>query len=145
MSKCSVCNVTVLDNPSPFFSPFKFEITFEVYESLKEDLEWKLTYVGSAETEDYDQLLDVVLVGPVPEGRHMFVLETDPPDPSKIPPSEAVGVTVVLLSCSYRNQEFVKIGYFVSNEYTDPELKETPPEKPRFDLVFCFYNLIFIA
>lgn len=37
------------------------------------DLEWKLTYVGSAETEAHDQVLDSVLVGPVPEGRHMFV------------------------------------------------------------------------
>lgn len=39
------------------------------------DLEWKLIYVGSAETSDYDQVLDSVLVGPVPGGRHMFVFQ----------------------------------------------------------------------
>ena len=39
------------------------------------DLEWKLIYVGCAENEEYDQVLDTVYVGPVPEGRHMFVFQ----------------------------------------------------------------------
>ena len=39
------------------------------------DLEWKLIYVGSAETEEHDQVLDTVYVGPIPEGKHMFIFE----------------------------------------------------------------------
>lgn len=39
------------------------------------DLEWKIIYVGSAESDTYDQVLDSVLVGPVPIGRHTFVFE----------------------------------------------------------------------
>lgn len=39
------------------------------------DLEWKMIYVGSAESEEHDQILDTIYVGPVPEGRHMFVFE----------------------------------------------------------------------
>lgn len=39
------------------------------------DLEWKIIYVGSAESEEHDQVLDTVYVGPVPEGRHLFVFE----------------------------------------------------------------------
>ena len=39
------------------------------------DLEWKVIYVGSAESAAYDQVLDTVLVGPVPAGRHMFVFQ----------------------------------------------------------------------
>ena len=31
--------------------------------------------MGSAESEKYDQVLDSVLVGPVPAGKHMFTLE----------------------------------------------------------------------
>lgn len=42
---------------------------------LSVDLEWKIIYVGSAESEEYDQVLDSVLVGPVPAGRHMFVFQ----------------------------------------------------------------------
>ena len=53
----------------------QFEITFECIEDLPEDLEWKIIYVGSAESEEYDQVLDTVYVGPVPEGRHKFVFQ----------------------------------------------------------------------
>lgn len=75
-----------------------------------EDLEWKMIYVGSAETEEHDQVLDTIYVGPIPEGRHMFVFQADPPDVTRIPEKDAVGVTVVLLTCSYRNQEFIRVG-----------------------------------
>ena len=36
----------------------------------------------------------------------------------------------------YRAQEFIRVGYYVSNEYTDPELQETPP-----GIVQCRYLL----
>lgn len=39
------------------------------------DLEWKLIYVGSAEDETYDQLLESVLVGPVNIGNYRFVFQ----------------------------------------------------------------------
>nr|CAG4645084.1 EOG090X0CKF [Leptodora kindtii] len=133
MAKVHVQNVVVLDNPSNFSNPFQFEITFECIEDLQEDLEWKIIYVGSAESEAYDQVLDTVYVGPVPEGRHMFVFQADSPNSTKIPVADAVGVTVVLLTCSYRSQEFIRVGYYVNNEYSDPELKENPPAVPQFD------------
>nr|CAH7725310.1 unnamed protein product [Callosobruchus chinensis] len=75
MAKVQLCNITVMDNPSPFLNPFQFEITFECIEELKEDLEWKMIYVGSAESEEYDQVLESVFVGPIPEGKHMFVFQ----------------------------------------------------------------------
>lgn len=39
------------------------------------DLEWKIVYVGSADTEKADQVLTSVLVGPIPRGHNRFVLE----------------------------------------------------------------------
>lgn len=45
------------------------------------------------------------------------------PLPSRIPASDLIGVTVILLTCSYNDQEFVRIGYYVNTEYGDPELK----------------------
>ena len=41
------------------------------------DLEWKIIYVGAAESEEYDQTLETILVGPVPGGRHKFVFQVD--------------------------------------------------------------------
>lgn len=133
MAKVHIINVAVLDNPSAFFNPFQFEITFECVEDLEEDLEWRIIYVGSAESEEYDQVLDTVYVGPVPEGRHMFVFQADAPDPTKIPVGDVVGVTVLLLTCSYRGQEFIRVGYYINNDYVDPELREAPPALPQFD------------
>ena len=62
-------------------------------------------------------------------------LQADPPDITKIPVQDATGVTVVLLTCGYRTQEFIRVGYYVNNEYADPELKENPPANPDFNQV----------
>ncbi|PIO65795.1 Anti-silencing protein, ASF1-like protein [Teladorsagia circumcincta] len=132
-SRVNICSVNILDNPSTFTAQFKLEITFEVFEYLPHDLEWELVYVGSAKSSSYDQVLDSALVGPVPEGRHKFVFAVDAPDPSKIPVQDLVGVTVLLLRCKYNGQEFINLGWFVSNDYEDPELKENPPAKPLIE------------
>ena len=63
----------------------------------------------------------------------MFVFQADPPNPQQIPQQDAVGVTVVLLTCLYKSKEFIRVGYYVNNEYTDPELRENPPSVPQFD------------
>jgi hypothetical protein len=46
-----------------------------------------------------------------------------------------LGVTAIILSVSYREQEFFRVGYYVYNAYTDPELNENPPEQIQFDKV----------
>ena len=38
------------------------------------------------------------------------------PNPAAIPPGDLLGVTVVLIACAYRGQEFLRVGYYVSNE-----------------------------
>ncbi len=42
---------------------------------LKDDLEFKLIYVGSAESEAHDQVLESIMVGPLPVGLNKFVFE----------------------------------------------------------------------
>lgn len=64
-----------------------------------------------------------------------FVQQADAPNTGLIPESDAVGVTVVLITCTYRGQEFIRIGYYVNNEYTEPELRENPPIKPNYTQV----------
>jgi len=117
MALVNVANMVVLDNPAPFGNPLQFEITFECLQSLQDDLEWKVVYVGSAENSTHDQTLDEILVGPVPVGINKFILQADAPDPATIPSSDILGVTVILVTCSYREEEFVRVGYYVNNEY----------------------------
>ncbi|VDL63186.1 unnamed protein product [Hymenolepis diminuta] len=133
MAKVNISDVEVLDNPATFYDKFKFKITFECFEPLEDDLEWKVVYVGSAYNSNLDQTLDSILVGPIPVGRHQFIFEVDPPDPSKIPTEDIVGVTVVLIQALYHEREFIRIGYYVSNEYKSEELANEPPAKPLID------------
>jgi len=50
MSVVSILDVKILNNPAAFSDKYQFEITFEALENLQKDLEWKLTYVGSAQS-----------------------------------------------------------------------------------------------
>ncbi|KAJ5924681.1 Histone chaperone asf1 [Penicillium verhagenii] len=133
MSVVSLLGVKILNNPATFTASYQFEITFECLEQLHKDLEWKLTYVGSATSSEYDQELDSLLVGPIPVGVNKFIFEADAPDLKRIPPSEILGVTVILLTCSYDGREFVRVGYYVNNEYDSEELIADPPAKPAID------------
>ena len=76
-----------------------------------------------------------MLVGPLPVGINKFVFRTDAPNVSRIPNSEILGVTVLLLSCSYDEREFVRVGYYVNNEYADEALQLEPPAKPIIEKV----------
>lgn len=135
MSIVSLLGINVLNNPAKFNDPYEFEITFECLEPLKEDLEWKLTYVGSSRSLEHDQELDSILVGPVPVGINKFLFTADPPSPELIPSNELVSVTVILLSCAYAGREFVRVGYYVNNEYDSEELRENPPNKVQVEHV----------
>jgi histone chaperone ASF1 len=80
MAAVNILNITVHGNPAKLLTPFQFEVTFECTATLDDDLEWRVIYVGSAESSDHDQELDNVLVGPVPVGTNKFVLHVRKPD-----------------------------------------------------------------
>ena len=65
----------------------------------------------------------------------VIVFQAKSPDPSRIPDVDLVGVTVVLLTCSYNDREFVRVGYYVNNEYTEEEMRENPPARPVIEKV----------
>ncbi|KAM0475839.1 hypothetical protein ACHAPE_000167 [Trichoderma viride] len=135
MSVVSLLGVRVMNNPAKFTDKYEFEITFECLEHLEKDLEWKLTYVGSATSDQYDQELDSLLVGPIPVGVNKFVFEAEAPNTTRIPDADVIGVTVILLTCAYDGREFVRVGYYVNNEYDSDELNAEPPAKPIIERV----------
>jgi histone chaperone ASF1 len=98
MAKVHLLNVTVFNNPATFFTPFQFEINFECLEDLQDgnlsllsfgksqktdinyffkDLEFKIIYVGSAETVEFDQTLEQIVVDAVPKGQYKFMFEVE--------------------------------------------------------------------
>lgn len=98
-----------------------------------------LFYVATTDprlySSEHDQELDSLLVGPIPVGVNKFIFEAEPPNLARIPNNEILGVTVILLTCSYDGREFVRVGYYVNNEYTDEALIAEPPAKPVIEKV----------
>ena len=103
--------------------------------TVDSDLEWKLIYVGSGSSKEHDQVLDTVSVGPVKAGINQFVLKCAAPKPNLIPKEDIVGSTALLLTCAYKDNEFVRIGYFANNEYIDEELRNNPPATPQIEKI----------
>jgi len=64
---------------------------------------------------------------------HRFVFQVDPPDHTRIPVGDLLGVTVILLTCAYKGKEFIRVGYYVNNDYDDEDLRENPPEVVQVD------------
>ncbi|KAA6386222.1 MAG: putative Histone chaperone ASF1B [Streblomastix strix] len=128
--KVDVLNVKLVGNPAPFSDGIKFQITIQCIEAIEDDLEWKVIYIGSPNTTDNDQELTSIAVGPIAVGTSQFDLETEGPQIDKIPTDDILGMTGVLLCCYYHDQEFIRVGYYLENKYTDPILLENPPEKP---------------
>lgn len=102
-------------------------------------MEWKIIYVGSPEDSSYDQVLEECLVGPTPIGISKFVLFAPAPDINKIRREDLVGVTVVLITCSYLEQEFIRIGYYVRTEYNEEGVEELPDP---FDVAKLYRNML---
>ncbi|KAI0772431.1 anti-silence-domain-containing protein [Trametes elegans] len=133
MSIVTIRNVEFLNNPARFLDPYNFRVTFECIAPLPEDLEWRLIYVASPGNEELDQELDDCLVGPVPVGVNAFEFEGSAPNPSKIPPEDVLGVAALILTGSYKEQEFVRVGYYQNTEYDNEDMKENLPDPIRFD------------
>eukprot|EP00914_Ancora_sagittata_P031611 GHVO01064067.1.p1 GENE.GHVO01064067.1~~GHVO01064067.1.p1 ORF type:complete len:188 (+),score=31.42 GHVO01064067.1:40-603(+) len=117
MTQASVAST----NPGRLTDDLSFEVRFECLEPLQDFLQWKLVYVGSAEDKTHDQELDVIELGPVQRGTMKFIFTAAAPNFQKLPVDEIQGITVVLLTGSYRGQEFIRIGWYVENLFVDAE------------------------
>jgi histone chaperone ASF1 len=122
MALINVLDIRFLNNPAPIDAPFEIEIQFECLDSLQHDLEWKLIYVGSGFSHDIE--LDSLLVGPIPVGVNKFVFQADPVDVTAMPAQDVLGVSVILLTASYDDREFVRVGFYSNNEYADQPKRE---------------------
>jgi histone chaperone ASF1 len=80
-----------------------------------------------------DQELDDCVVGPVPVGVNSFQFEGSAPDPTRIPTEDVLGVAALILTGTYNDAEFVRVGYYQNTEYDNEEMKENPPKAIAFD------------
>ena len=119
MALVNITNLELVNNKCSFEAPFEFDITLHVVARLRADIEFRLVYVGSAHSAAHDQVLEVVQVGPLEVGTSRFVLRAPAPDFRAIPRQDLLGVTVVILTASYRGAQFFKAGCYVNNELVE--------------------------
>lgn len=63
-------------------------------------------------------------------GVNSFDFTASAPQPDLLPSTsseEILGVTVLILTASYRDKEFVRVGYYVNTEYEDEARRLEPP------------------
>ncbi|CAD8068885.1 unnamed protein product [Paramecium primaurelia] len=129
MSLVNITNIVIDDKPQPFQSPIIIDIYFDVLVDIEDEIEWMLLFIGSPKDESHDQILDQFSMGPLQVGAKHFTLECNPPDWKKIPQNELLGITAFILTCSYREKEFFRAGYYVYTTYTSQEnIENDPPE-----------------
>nr|BAN65468.1 anti-silencing protein, ASF1-like family protein [Babesia bovis] len=154
MSLVNVTNITVGNNVCPVTAPLVFQIEFECLEDLKHDVEWKIIYVTSdghgyldsqesndTQNSEGEIVLDAVCLGPIYKGILEFEFRVAPPDFNKLDPNGILGMQAVLVTASYCDQEFIRIGYYTNNCYDDPKLRECPPDTPIIEkMVRCIID-----
>eukprot|EP00277_Geminigera_cryophila_P040676 CAMPEP_0173100684 /NCGR_PEP_ID=MMETSP1102-20130122/36360_1 /TAXON_ID=49646 /ORGANISM="Geminigera sp., Strain Caron Lab Isolate" /LENGTH=175 /DNA_ID=CAMNT_0013994193 /DNA_START=91 /DNA_END=618 /DNA_ORIENTATION=+ len=118
MSYVDVLALEVDEPTAKFNDEIKFTITFQCKMKPAEDLVWKIVWVSSAKDENLDQVLDEVDVPP-DVGINKFDFVVDPPDTSKIPAGDVLGVTVIMVQAWYKEKEFLRVGYYVKVQYAE--------------------------
>ncbi|KIP02355.1 hypothetical protein PHLGIDRAFT_79229 [Phlebiopsis gigantea 11061_1 CR5-6] len=141
MSIVTIRNVEFLNNPARFLDKYHFRVTFECIAPLPDDIEWRLIYVSCPGNEELDQELDDCLVGPVPAGVNSFEFEGSAPQPQKIPTEDVLGVAALILTGSYKDQEFVRVGYYQNTEYDNEDMNLNPPSMIQFDKLVRDINM----
>ena len=130
MASINILNIVPKNTITKFNDPYVFEVVFEVLTELKNDIEWKMIYIGSAEDEKYDQILETIEINVSSKiGTMKFEFSGDAPEICKIPENDLLGVTAILLCCTYNGQEFFRCGYYLNVLYDNDEMNYNPPEK----------------
>ena len=68
--------------------------------------------------------------------KYLHGSQAEGPNGALIPKGESVEVNAIIVTCSYVNQEFIRIGYYVNTEYQDPYLKQHPPSRPDYSKLY---------
>lgn len=91
------------------------------------ELTWRLVYFGSPDSNDHDQVLEELDVGPISHGVSEFRISCNAPDIQLIPTDHVMGMTGILVQAAYKNQDFLSVGYFVRvfEEGTELENEES--------------------
>lgn len=120
MSKIRITNILIPSIKESFNDPINIKIDFDAYDILPNKLDWKIIYIGSANSCQYDQILENFSFPVEKVGYCSFGISVSPPDVSQIPSLEdLLGATLLMISVVYNGEEFFRCSYFVYNNFED--------------------------
>lgn len=117
-------NKTLLSQP--------FNITLTLDSQGIEEAEFHVIYGGSPNTDAYDQIISNNIIGPIPQGLVKFDLECSI-DLNGIPIRYLFGVTSIVVVGKFKEQEFLRIGYFAKVEYPGINTDELKCEEDEIE------------
>eukprot|EP00754_Rhynchopus_humris_P005426 Rhum_TRINITY_DN12707_c0_g1::Rhum_TRINITY_DN12707_c0_g1_i2::g.53826::m.53826/K10753/ASF1; histone chaperone ASF1 len=114
-------------NPARFTDSYEFRVLLQVHEALDSDVEFRAVWIGSSSSASHDSVLEEIEVGPLEVGANEFVFDFPAPEWQSIPAEDLLSVAVLLINVGYKEQEFLRVGYYVNVAYSDQQLNEAPP------------------
>lgn len=134
MSVCRLATAKPLELNAPYDKDLVFEIVLDVAEPLQEDMVMRCCFCTEPDKKtEADHELEAIDVGNGPglvRGIQKFQFEVPAPSKAKLEQSGVLEVAGLYLSASYRDQEFVRVGWYVRHEYDDPALNEEGNQPP---------------
>jgi histone chaperone ASF1 len=123
------------NNPAYFTDEMQWRMRLELLEEMTDVVTVSFYWVGSVASADYDQLLDEFDIGPLSVGVNELVLEHGPPAINGIPADELFEVTGLYIVFSYRDQTFLRVGYYAKIAFWDDRHMLNPPAQLDLSLL----------
>ena len=135
-----VLNIITKNHIERFTDPYSFEIHLDFISVIQKELKWKMVYICSEKKED-DQILNEMQFTP-PNQISQMKLEFigDPPNIEKIPKKDIIGLSAVLLCCSYNEEEFFRCGFYINTSFDNDEMNLKIPE--IIDVNYLIRNIV---
>jgi histone chaperone ASF1 len=127
-------------NPAYFTDRLQWRMRLECLEELPEPITVAFTWIGSAKSDEHDQLLGEFDIGPLTLEVNEVVLEHDAPQIGLIPADELFELTGLYITLSYRGERFLRVNYFAKVAFWDNEHMLNPPA--HLDLSYIGRNML---
>ncbi len=112
-----IVEISFNNEKKAFTDQIEMHIKYNAVEALQSDVDFKISYVFDAQQPKYDQVLEELSIGPIPQGIGEFTLSCPPPTLDGVPVELVYGVQVLTIALSFEDQEFCHIGYYVNTSY----------------------------
>ena len=114
-SSITIDKITICNPDAKFTDEIILDIEFQCSKPMKTPVTWKVIYMGSGDSHEYDQIMRSIDVGPTEVGINRVVFRAKPPKAELIPFDE-LPLAMINIKAFYKDQEFFRACYFVSHE-----------------------------